>query len=355
MDKYISFIRKYISFLKRNISFKIMVKLVGCLLLITTLIFVILYNKAITKPLKSNEGKIIIEVKQGEAFYDVLNELDKENKLSSKFFIKLNLAIDKVNVNIKEGIYEINTDTTLGDLIKSLQNKDGDKDLVKLTIPEGYSIDDIANTVEEKGICSKDDFLKAVKEYTLPSFVRADPKKRYNLEGFLYPDTYLIEKGSDANSIIKSMLDRFNEVVKQVEEENSTQIKNEDIEKIITIASLIEKEARVPKDRPLISSVIYNRLEKNMKLQIDAAVIYALGHHVDVVLNKDLEIDSPYNVYKYSGLPVGPIANPGIDCIKAALTPEKTDYLYYILQKDGSHYFTNDYDDFLNKKKELGY
>jgi UPF0755 protein len=118
---------------------------------------------------------------------------------------------------------------------------------------------------------------------------------------------------------------------------------------------MIEKEAKVQKDRPLISSVIYNRLDKNMKLEIDAAVIYALGYHVDVVLNKHLEINSPYNVYKYEGLPAGPIASPGINCIKAAVLPEKTDYLYYILQKDNSHYFTKSYDDFLKKKKELGY
>lgn len=180
-------------------------------------------------------------------------------------------------------------------------------------------------------------------------------KKRYNLEGYLYPDTYLIEKGSNANDVIKSMLDRFEDVLKQAEDETKVEISDEDVEKIVTIASMIEREARVPGDRPLISSVIYNRLEKDMKLQIDAAVIYALGYHVDVVLNKHLEVDSPYNVYKYKGLPVGPIANPGLDCIKAALLPEKTDYLYYIMKDDGSHYFTNNYEDFLNKKKELGY
>ncbi len=346
---------KYISFIKKYISLKRIIQLIAFFFVIITLIVVTLYNKAITKPLKSNEDKIIIEVKQGEGFYDVLNDLAKEDKLSSKLFIKLNLSIDKVNVNIKEGIYEINTDTSLENMIKSLQNKDGDKDLVKLTIPEGYSVEDIAKTVEEKGICSKEDFLNAVKNYELPDYVKVNSSKRYNLEGFLYPDTYLIEKGANAKDIIKLMLDRFDEIMKQVKDETKVNIKDEDVEKIITIASMIEKEARVPKDRPLISSVIYNRLEKNMKLQIDAAVIYSLGHHVDVVSNKDLEVDSPYNVYKYSGLPIGPIANPGIDCIKAALTPEKTDYLYYILQKDGSHYFTNDYDDFLNKKKELGY
>jgi UPF0755 protein len=319
------------------------------------LVFTISYNKAIQKPLKSDEDTVIIEVKQGEGFNDILNELDKENKLSSKLLIKLKLTMDKRKVNLSEGIYEINTNATLESLINSLENENGDKDLVKLTIPEGYSIEEIAKTVEEKEICSKEDFLNAVKSYALPSFVKADSKKRYNLEGFLYPDTYLIKKGSNANDLIKTMLNRFNEVLNQIKDETKIDIKDEDIEKTITIASLIEKEARVPQDRPLISSVIYNRLDKDMKLQIDAAVIYALGYHVDVVLNKHLEIDSPYNVYKYKGLPVGPIANPGADSIKAALLPEKTDYLYYILQKDGSHYFTDNYEDFLSKKKELGY
>ncbi|MBN7574815.1 endolytic transglycosylase MltG [Clostridium sp. 2-1] len=336
-------------------SFRKLILLIILFLFVITLTFVISYSSTIRKPLKSAEDSIIIEVKQGEGFYDVLDRLDKENKLTNKLLIKVNLAIDKRKVNLTEGIYEINTNSSLEELIKSLENKDGDKDLVKLTIPEGYSMEDIAKSVEDKGICSKDEFIKDVKDYKLPSFVKNNNKKRYNLEGYLYPDTYLIEKGSNANEVIKSMLDRFEDVLKQAEDETKVEINDEDVEKIVTIASMIEREARVPGDRPLISSVIYNRLEKDMKLQIDAAVIYALGYHVDVVLNKHLEVDSPYNVYKYKGLPVGPIANPGLDCIKAALLPEKTDYLYYIMKDDGAHYFTNNYEDFLNKKKELGY
>lgn len=339
----------------RNKSFRKLILLFTFFLFAIGLVFVISYQRVIDKPLKSNEDRIVIEVNQGEGFYDILNKLDKENKLSNKLLLKVKLTIDKIDVKLREGLYEVETNVTLEQLIKSLENEANDKGLITLTIPEGYSVEDIANEVEEKGICSKDEFLRAVKEYELPNFVKNDSKKIYNLEGFLYPDTYLIEKESGANSIIKSMLNRFEEILKQVENETEVEIKDEEVEKIITIASMIEKEARVKNDRPLISSVIYNRLEKNMKLQLDAAVIYALGYHVDVVLNKHLEIDSPYNIYKYKGLPVGPIANPGIDCIKAALIPEKTDYLYYILQEDGSHYFTNNYDDFLNKKKEFGY
>lgn len=339
----------------KNKSFRKLILLFTFFLFVIGSVFVISYQRVIDRPLKSNEDQIVIEVYQGEGFYDILNKLDKENKLSNKLLLKVKLTIDKIDVKLREGLYEVETNVTLEQLIKSLENEANDKGLITLTIPEGYSVEDIANEVEEKGICSKDEFLRAVKEYELPNFVKNDSKKIYNLEGFLYPDTYLIEKESDANSIIKIMLNRFEEILKQVENETEVDIKDEEVEKIITIASMIEKEARVKNDRPLISSVIYNRLEKNMKLQLDAAVIYALGYHVDVVLNKHLEIDSPYNIYKYKGLPVGPISNPGIDCIKAALIPEKTDYLYYILQEDGSHYFTNNYDDFLNKKKEFGY
>ena len=132
-------------------------------------------------------------------------------------------------------------------------------------------------------------------------------------------------------------------------------VDNEDIETVITIASMIEKEARVDEDRAKIASVIYNRLEQDMPLQLCATAIYALGYHVDEVLDIHTQIDSPYNTYYYKGLPVGPISNPGAPSIIAALKPEKTDYLFYILADDNKHYFTNNYDDFLNKKEELGY
>ena len=341
--------------MNKNKPFRNLIILFVFVIFVIGLIFLISYKKVIEKPLKSNENTVLIEVKQGEGFNDILNKLDKENKLSSKILLKIKLNIDKKNVKLREGIYEIETNSTLENLINSLENETGDKGLVKLTIPEGYSIDDIAKAVEGKGICTKEEFLEAVKNYELPDFVKTNAQKKYNLEGFLYPDTYLIEKEFNANDVIKIMLNRFEEILKQVKDENKVDIKDDDVERIINIASLIEKEAKVEKDRALISSVIYNRLEKDMKLQLDAAVIYALGYHVDVVLNKHLEIDSPYNIYKYKGLPVGPIANPGINSIRAALNPAKTDYLYYILQTDSSHYFTNNYEDFLKKKKELGY
>ena len=314
-----------------------------------------LYNNAISKPLKSNKDTITIEVKNGDGLYDVLNRLDAEGILSNKLLIKIKLSIDKKNITLKEGIYEINSDVTLDELLKNIQDDSNNVNMVKVTVPEGYSIEEIAQLMEDKQLCSRNEFIEAVKNHYLPDFIEVNEKRRYNLEGFLYPDTYLIEKGTNANNIIDKMLERFNKAIDEIEKETDITINNTDIDKLITIASMIEKEASVDVDRPLISSVIYNRLDKKMKLQLDATVLYALGEHVDVVFNRHIEVDSPYNTYKYSGLPVGPIASPGIECIKAALLPAKTNYLYYILEKDGRHYFTDSYDDFLVKKKELGY
>ena len=341
--------------MKTSIKIK-KLRTMGLLIVFIAIIaFFILYNNAISKPLKSNDDIVSIEVKEGDGFYDVLNRLDEQGKLSNKLLIKVKLSINKQIITLKEGIYEIDSNVNLDELIKDLQDDSNNVNMVKVTIPEGYSIDEIAQLMEEKGFCSKKQFIEAVKNHELPEYVEVNEKRRYNLEGFLYPETYLIEKGTSANNIIDKMLERFNAVIKEVEEETGIIINNEDIDKLINIASMIEKEASADIDRPLISSVIYNRLDKGMKLQLDATVLYALGEHVDVVLNRHLEADSPYNTYKYSGLPMGPIASPGIECIKAALLPADTDYLYYILQKDGTHYFTNSYDDFLDKKKELGY
>ncbi|MBE6070905.1 MAG: endolytic transglycosylase MltG [Clostridium butyricum] len=325
------------------------------LLCIIFFVFLIIYNNSVDNPLKSKEEDLIIKVEKGQGFYDIINKLDSEDVLRNKFMIKINLSINKRDIQLREGSYKINTESTLNELIEVLEGKGVNEELISLTIPEGYTIDDIAESIEEKNIASKKEFIKAVESYELPWFIQENESKRYNLEGYLYPDTYFIEKDTELNNIIKMMLDRFEEILGQIQDETSTNFDDNKIQDITTIGSIIEKEAQVDKDRPLISSVIYNRLEKDMKLQIDATVIYAIGEHVDVVLYKHLEIDSPYNTYKYKGLPVGPICSPGKESLKAALLPDKTDYLYYILKQDKSHYFTNNYDDFLNRKKELGY
>lgn len=317
------------------------------------IVFLGIFAKSIIdKPIKSDEN-LVIDVKAGDSLYGILDSLASENKIKFSKVLKLYIKATKKNIDLKSGRYVLDNNLSMDSIIHEL-NANSQKQ-VKFTIPEGYSIDDISKKLEDEGICKSEDFKKAIKNYNLPKFVKDDSKKRYDLEGYLFPDTYLINENEEPNSIIQKMLIRFEQVLNQAMEETNTNIKNEDIENIITRASIIEKEANVDKERPTIASVINNRLEKSMNLQIDATVIYALGKHVDKVLYSHLETDSPYNTYKNEGLPVGPISNPGLSSIEAVLKPEKTDYLYYVAQNDKTHYFTNDYDDFINKQKELGY
>ncbi|MBS5937657.1 endolytic transglycosylase MltG [Clostridium sp.] len=319
------------------------------LLLISSVYFV----SAINNPLKGNED-IVVRVEDGDNFYSIINKLEEDKKLKSVSMIKLYVKVLDKSVDVKPGEYLLSKDSSVKDIINSL-NTDSSLNKVKFTVPEGYSIEDIAIKLEDEGICSKSDFILAVKEYPLPSYVKPNEEKRYNLEGYLFPDTYIIEIGETPKEIIYKMIKRFEEMLDEASKATNVTVKDKDIETVVTIASMIEKEARLDNERPTIASVIVNRLNVDMKLQIDATVIYALGEHVNIVTYDDLEIDSPYNTYKNYGLPVGPISNPGIESIKATLKPESTDYLFYVLKDDNSHYFTNDDEDFLRKQEELGY
>lgn len=312
-----------------------------------------LYKSIISKPIKS-ETDIVMTVDEGETFYGILNKLKKENKIKGLPFIKLYIKLSDKHIEVKPGEYIIKNNSTLDQFIDDLTSGKN-IGLINFTVPEGYTIDEIADKLELEGICSKEEFIEAVKNYKLPSYVVNKEGKKYALEGYLFPDTYLIKKDEVPQNIIKVMLERFEEVLKEIQSETGVSIKEEDIEDIIIKASMIEKEAVLDNERSTIASVINNRLNIEMMLQIDATVIYALGEHVDTVLLEHLQIDSPYNTYENYGLPIGPISNPGIASIKAALKPEETDYLFYVLENDKSHYFTNDYDDFLNKQEELGY
>jgi UPF0755 protein len=313
----------------------------------------VLFKRVLNKPLNTSED-IVINVQEGDSFYSIINTLSKENKIKNLSLIKLFVKISRKNIDVKPGEYVLQKDLNVNGLINTLTSESS-LNIVKFTVPEGYTIDDISEKLEKEGICSKEDFIKAIKEYELPSFVNINSEKRYNLEGYLFPDTYLIKVGETPKEIITKMVARFKEMLNEAIKEVNTTVKDEDIETVVTIASMIEKEARIDSERPVIASVIVNRLNIDMMLQIDATVIYALGEHVDTVLYSHLETNSPYNTYKNYGLPVGPISNPGLESIKAALKPEKTDYLFYVLQNDKTHYFTNNYEDFIKKQDDLGY
>lgn len=309
--------------------------------------------KIVDTPLKIKDEEII-EVAEGDSFYGVLNKLSEEDKIKNEFLVKLYLKIRGIKPEVLAGTYKLDKSMTLDEIITLLSN-DSTIGKIYITIPEGYTIDDIATELEENNICSSEDFINSVKNYDLPAYVSNNPSKRYNLEGFLFPDTYSFNENENADFVVKTMINRFEEVWQELVESLNLSIADDEIEKIVNVASIIEKEAVVDSERSLISSVIYNRIAIEMPLQIDATVIYSYGYHIEKMYEKHLEIDSPYNTYMYYGLPIGPISNPGRASLMAALKPEKTDYLYYLLESEYTHYFTDNYDDFLRRKEELGY
>lgn len=321
------------------------------LLLVVIVVSASIFISTIKKPLKIS-GSEVVNVEEGDSFYSIVSRLSNENKIKSPLLIKIYSKLTNLNLEVVPGNHTLEKSMSLKEMAEALKET-SNANTVTITIPEGFTIDDIAVRVSENGICTKDEFLSAVKNYPLPSYVKDDPDKRYNLEGFLFPDTYNFDAGVKPEYIIETMIKRFEEIWSKVS--TGFNIKSEDIEKVITVASIIEKEARVDKDRPLVASVIYNRLAQDMPLQIDATVIYAHGYYIENVRNRHLAIESKYNTYLHDGLPVGPICNPGVASIEAALNPAKTDYLFYLLASDNEHYFTNNYDDFLKKKQELGY
>lgn len=316
-------------------------------------IFFMSFKSIIDRPLKIDSVETI-NVEEGESFYGILDWLNEQGKIRNKLFVKLYAKVSKINLEVIPGKYILHKDMTINE-IAELLNTGSEYDLINFTIPEGFTIEDIGAKLEEEKICTAKGFLNSVNNYELPSFIKDNPEKRYNLEGFLYPDTYKLELDTDPDYIVEIMVKRFKEVWDEVIENTGISVKNENVEKFITIASMIEKESKTDEERATISSVIYNRLKIDMPLQIDATVIYAHGYRIDPVLHSHLEIDSLYNTYSHSELPVGPIANPGKPSIVAALKPDKTNYLFYLLETEDTHYFTDTYEDFKKRKDELGY
>jgi conserved hypothetical protein, YceG family len=250
------------------------------------------------------------------------------------------------------GNFIIKPNTNYNTLISKLRA--GKADFTVVTIPEGYTLYQIASKLEEDKLVKKDDILQErLNSLKNNNLMLTKNDTYYDLEGYLFPDTYYIPNGASKDDIISMMTNRFEEVFT---DEDKAQAKKMglDVNQVITIASLIEKEAANDSERSRIAGVIYNRLKKGMPLQIDAAVIYANTKgetSVNKVTYNMLKVDSKYNTYMNKGLPPGPIASPGKASIEAALYPENNDYLYYVANGNG-HVFSKTYEEHLNNVKK---
>jgi UPF0755 protein len=321
-------------------------------LLIVVLIVCVLagnyyYKKIILHPVKTNEDVHVI-VKNGDTLYSILDDLNQSGAIKNSSIIKFYIKANKVESNLHTGRYAIPKDVTTLEFVAILSTVANDEDVIKVTIPEGFDINNIADLLEVKGIISKEKFIDSCKTYKLPTYVNPKENRKFNLEGFLFPATYDLKAGMSGNVIIKLMVDKFYSTINEIAKQKPIDMKK--LDNIIIMASIIERETTDKNERAKVASVFYNRLEEDIKLQSCATVLYALGVHKEKLFNSDLEVISPYNTYKVDGLPVGPICNPGKESIKAALAPAKTNYLYFVSNNNGKHFFTDDYDEFLKVK-----
>jgi UPF0755 protein len=288
------------------------------------------------------DKEVVITISQEDSFNDVVNRLKKEGLIEYKTLFKLFASFTHGDQKVTMGTYTLNTDMDYHALLSGMSINSATKATVSVTIPEGYTVAQIFQLLEEKGVASVEDLTEVAAEHDYNfSFLKDIPLgDAERLEGYLYPDTYTFNTPHSAVYAINKMLVNFDtrvtdEMRTQAEESGYT------LREILTIASLIEKETDGT-DRGTIASVIYNRLN-NPKgetagfLQIDATLAYLNGGQVPV--ESDKLIDSPYNTYLYKGLPAGPIANPGLESIYAALNPDKTSYYYYALGDDNVHHF----------------
>lgn len=288
------------------------------------------------------EGKVIGKstVQSADIEY-VATELKDAGIIEYKFLFKLYSSISNADIKVNPGTYELSTLFDYRALIKKMTTGSPSQMTTKITFPEGYTMEQIFSLLEEKDICSKENLYAAAADYKF-SYSFVDEEKlgdSSRLEGFLFPDTYEFYEGERASSVINKFLYNFYylftaEMIEKTEKRDLT------VTELVTIASMIEREAGNDEDRPNIASVIYNRIAQNMNLQIDATIQYILPELVPVLTLEHLAIDSPYNTYMYPGLPPTPIANPGIASINAAINPASTSYLFYALDTEtGAHRF----------------
>lgn len=244
-----------------------------------------------------------------------------------------------VDGQLKAGEYKFQPPLSVPEIVRQLI-KGQPEETVKVTVPEGYTVEQVAGLLAKKGLISKEAFLEEAEQGNFGYFFLADlPAGPGRLEGYLFPDTYYLSKNISAHEIIDLMLERFQQESASLDYARRAEQAGLSLREAVIIASLVEKEAKVEEERPVIAGVILNRLRIGMPLQIDATVQYALGGHRPQLTYQDLEVDSPYNTYKITGLPPGPIASPGRASLLAVVNPERTGYLYYVAKADGTHAF----------------
>jgi len=290
---------------------------------------------------------VTVNIPEGSSTAEISDILYENELIGSTFYFRILAKLSGKDGTFHYGDYTFNTSMTEEEIMDIMMTEGFRRETITFTVPEGYTNDQIARLMESEGICTSAEFLAAVSDASYGyDFVSQIPDRNLKLQGYLFPDTYEVYADATPEQIVSTMLNQFDTVFKDEYYTRAEEL-GYTVDEIITIASIIEREVRVQGEQKLVSGVIYNRLNINMNLEMCSTVMYVLDKPQDRLLYSDLKIDSPYNTYMYGGLPIGPIANPGENAIIAALYPEETDYLFFVLKdpETGEHFFSRTLDE----------
>ncbi|UCE43087.1 MAG: endolytic transglycosylase MltG [Candidatus Aminicenantes bacterium] len=301
------------------------------------LLFITWFSSEFYHRLDTQPNSVVFEVEKGQSAKEIALNLKKNGIIKKTWPFLLGYRIFFSSQSLKAGEYVIAIPDSPKNILQVLS--EGSVYLHSITIPEGLIIKEIAQLLESEGFAAKKDFLRDAGETSLIYSLDTDAP---NLEGYLFPETYRFAKGTPSEKIVAAMIFQFTKVFSQEWMERAAEMEMS-IRDIVTLASLIEKETSLREEKKIISAVFHNRLRIDMKLDCDPTIIYVLkleDRFKDRLRTKDLKYDSPFNTYLYSGLPPGPIANPGRDSLEAALYPADEKFLYFVSKNDGSHHFS---------------
>lgn len=305
-------------------------------------------------PANANDTQIVeVEIPEGTPVSTMGDILEEQGLIRSSSAFSLLVRVQGAAANLQAGVHDLSPSMTMPEIVAALQEGAEEAGMLKVTVNEGLTVDQIAEVVADSTSYSAEDFLnlmtnqeflaQLVQQYPILTDSYNNPNVRYVLEGYLFPATYDVAQGETLESLVTQMVDKTNEVLSKYQADIDAS--SYSLQDIMSIASLVEKEGQTTEDRKLIAGVFYNRLEQGMPIQSDISVLYALGTHKEMVTYDDLEVDSPYNLYTNAGLPPGPMNSPSEDAIAAALEPTASDYLYFYANlKTGEVYYTDDYE-----------
>ncbi len=289
---------------------------------------------ALYVPVRPAEAKFVL-LRPGWSSRHIAAELQNQGVIrSARAFMLLHYASART---LKAGEYKFDQAATARQVHDRIVR--GDIYVHTIVIPEGYTMFEVASAIEQAGLGSRQDFLRTVGANAV--LVRDFDPQATSLEGYLFPDTYNFTRTQSLTDMVAEMVHRFRQQAQQIGLTG-------DVHRVVTMASIVEKETAAPEERPLVASVYYNRLQRNIALAADPSVIYAAqlaGHYSGAIHQSDLQFDSPYNTYRHAGLPPGPIANPGRAALEAAMHPAQTDFLYFVSDNNGHHRFARSLDE----------